>query len=234
MILVEGSDLVATGSDGVGAYRLKTCQFVARSAVAPGALQGRTWAAVPLAGWSAATPFAALEYWTLANDGTSVNRLDVSGALLESFTFPDVPGNTYTSFGLDYDPVHDRFYAVLAPHVGPGDYQRLSFPRPPAGASSGAPLDSLTTPIPHPCAYAPAHSGVDALGNSVYAQFDSSTNTDFRVCALSARSGEFTGLPFTWSVRAQRPNFSVLIPDDALYGLIVSDAVSVERYARKL
>jgi hypothetical protein len=231
LLLVVGPTGPASPIDSVGAYDLQTCAFIARSTVHESALSGHLWAPVPLAGWSAAAPLSKLEYWVLASDGSSVTRLDLSGATLSSYVLGGVASGTFAGLTLEYEPLHDRFYAVVDPGTGFGEARRLAFARPAAESASGSVLNVTNTPIPHPCAYAPALSGVDAQGNSVFAQLDSVDNLDFRVCTLSGSTGEFTDLPFSWSLQSGIPSYAVLDAGQALYALFPDDAFSVESYA---
>jgi hypothetical protein len=227
LILVAGSQTVSEEDtiSAIAAYDLKTCTFVARAALGNAALTAG-WVAVPLPGWNPTAPLEKLEYWvsdSVGEEGALVlHRLDAAGQLLNSYGFSnlaDAQGSGFSGATLEYDASHDRLIGVLAPRSNPADYQRIVFPRPASAAATDTLLEVYNSPLPHPCANAPEFSGVDADGNSYFAQWDRTTYATYRVCPLTP-TGEFSDLPFSVSVSTIHTFDGMIVPGDAIYGLI--------------
>ena len=218
LLLVTGysSDPVPA-VDVVAAYDVKTCELVTKVTMPLGTLttDGTVyWTAVPLAGWSAADPLKNVEYWVAAEgDGdTSIRRLDAAGVELNSYWLTvDVLPNR-----LDYDPVHNVMFMSAGRVSGlTTDSDRIAFALPAPGTPNGA-LPFLLTPIPHPCANQATFSGTDALGNSVYFQYD--TYNEYRICTLTP-TGELADLPGTWTDHSGGASYGLFVPGVAMYSL---------------
>ena len=216
----------ATPPDGIAAYDLRTCMFLARTELEYNALQGRAWTPVPLSGWSASDPLQKLEYWRfISGSELSVDRFDAAGTHLNSYAFTGIPNlaGGFGGFSLDYDAIHDRLVGVLNPNLNSQDYVRILFARPPSGTPDGTQIPVLASALPHPCAYSPAFSGVDSDGTTFFAQYDAtndSTAPQYRVCPLSL-TGEFAAPPFSVSIANSfgSTNWGLIVPNDAIYTL---------------
>ncbi len=218
-------------SDVVAAYDVTTCAFVASATLPFSTLGSGHWAPVPLAGWSAADPLKNLEYWQLdPGDGQSViHRFSASGANLNTYAFEGLVGATLTPDRLDYDPAHQRMFASVDPGGDSPYYDRISFALPAVDAPNSTVIPVLRTQIPHPCAYRPQFSGVDAAGDSVYAQYDQyGANASYRVCSLTV-TGELADLPATWQAGGY-PSWALLVPGVALYSLSTYPGYTVDSH----
>ena len=228
LLLVQGPSAgTVTGNDNIAAYKLSTCALVDKSTLPSGLLTGATWAPVPGDNWAETTPFAALEYWVLSPDASSVSRYDHTGTRLGTFPLDGISATSANAVALNYDPVDDWFYGVIGQSLPNGALERISFPHPSSARPDGTRLTTTITRLPQPCAFNPSFSGVDDAGNSVYGQYDSAGR--YRVCTFS-HGGEFASIPFTW-VQQNATDFGVLAPTHALYAILRGEGVVVERYA---
>jgi hypothetical protein len=236
LILLYGRGFLVNGSavdDGIGAYNVKTCAFVARASLPLDTLPGRHWTPVALAGWSAADPLKKIEYWRYGSNDQQevvVHRLNASGALLNTYVLGNVPNDATTGYdvsSLDYNPNNGHFVGTIQPKTGYQDNERIDFARPAPGTPDGTISAVLRTPLPHPCAFDPLFSGTDKQGNSYFAQYSNST---YRVCPLSA-TGEMADIPFSVGFGSSYANWGMIVPGDSIYGLIQGNAFSLERRA---
>ncbi len=228
LVLLAGPLATNTALEGIGAYKLSTCAFVAATTLPLGTISGETWAPVPTDAWSETTPFSALEFWQLADDASNVKRFDATGTLLDTFPLEGIDPDTVDAARLNYDATYDRFYGVINTHTTELNYTRIAFVHS-VGRPDGTPVTTVATALPHPCAYNPYLSGIDDNGNSVYAQIDS--EGVYRVCSFSF-SGEFAGIPFLWQPQNQH-DLAVLAPGKALYSINPGTSVSIDRYTQQ-
>lgn len=220
LLLVPGPAAGDANVDAIGAYDVRTCQFVSRSALLTSALYGTIWAPVPLARWKESDPLKNVEYWLLQADqsGPSVARLDETGTELNRYSFQNLQNGNDFFYPqlLEYDPTNDAFYGAVQQNSQGFDYQRIRFARPAAGTPNTTLLTAVITAIPHPCAALPRLSAVDSDGNSYYTQ--QSVYGDQRICALT-ESGEFADLPFTVSFNQNFSYGGMLAPGQGMYSL---------------
>ncbi|HEY4158263.1 MAG TPA: hypothetical protein VGM29_09205, partial [Polyangiaceae bacterium] len=201
--------------DSYLAYDAKTCAFLQRILLPPNAL-GAYWTIVPLAGWTAAQPLSNVEFWT-SPGGPELSRYDQSGALLDTYPLSNVTGGSIVS--LEYVPAVQSFLAEYDGEFGEPDYQLYRVPLPAAATPDMQEIPFTQAPINHPCASGQI-LGTDSNGLSYILQPDNGSAVGaLRVCPLTP-TGEFAGLPFTWTPNvAGDLTISGLMPGNLLYAL---------------
>lgn len=189
-----------TGGARQLAYDATTCELLQQKDLPSGFDVAARHAIAPVAGWSAASPLAAVEHFQANSGGQAqlfIKRYDAAGDFVDELSISNnqVSANENV-VALVHEPVSDKLYLLLG---SSGSYVRnfrlAIVPRPDGVLTS---VDPTVINLPTPCTgYQLYFTGTDALGN-LYLGQGQPTAAAIQVCGYRP-TGELLPSPYTWT-----------------------------------